>query len=162
MKTFLTRVCPPRRGRRQESENEGIYYGQKNNTGRDISELSYPQHTLSRRGQMDHARALHSGAEWHDALQRPLSRHPGHIPEDAYRHPEDIGGRRPHIQNALSRSPAQRWNIPSPSALRASFRTLTRSSVGRLRTLTPFWRTGKAVPGDHFLRNKCLTRKELK
>ncbi len=69
MKIFSTRVCPPRRGRRHESENEGIYYGQKNDTGRDIPEMPYPQHTLPRGGQMDHARALHSGAERHDALQ---------------------------------------------------------------------------------------------
>ncbi len=69
MKTFSTGVCPLRLRRCHESENEGIYYGQKNNTVRDIPEMSYPQHTLPRRGQMDHARALHVGAERHDALQ---------------------------------------------------------------------------------------------
>ncbi|GEM_PF-4497593 len=48
MKTFSARVCQLRRIWRHESENEGIYYGQKNDTGRDIPEMSHPQHTLSR------------------------------------------------------------------------------------------------------------------
>ena len=47
METFLTGVSPLRRRWRHECENEGIYYGQKNDTGRDISEMSRPQHTLS-------------------------------------------------------------------------------------------------------------------